>query len=160
MFLVFLSQMNKKNLRRSYQMNMNHYLYPKDYDSSTNTFSFNMHIFDQQIHFHSIGTFSVKKRLLFNRLIFGQQAYFCISNLNGYNLSISVFWYIYYNMSCVYLYIQHEPGIDPYGAQGGPAAQAPLWVQNFFFSHSISHFCSQPPFSPTSLVNLTQITAI
>ena len=46
-FLVFLRKMKANKLRRSYQMNINHYLYPNDYDPSTCTFSFNMHIFDQ-----------------------------------------------------------------------------------------------------------------
>ena len=46
-FLVFLRNMKEKKLRRSYQMNMNHYLYLKDYNPSTGIFSFNMHIFGQ-----------------------------------------------------------------------------------------------------------------
>ena len=37
-FLVFLWKMKEKKLRKSYQMNMNHYLYPKDYNPSTGTF--------------------------------------------------------------------------------------------------------------------------
>ena len=41
-FLVFLRKMKKKKLRRSNQMNINYYLYSKDYDSSIGTFSFNM----------------------------------------------------------------------------------------------------------------------
>ena len=41
-----------------------------NYDPSTCTFSFNMHIFYQQTHFHSISTFS------FNKHVFGQQTYF------------------------------------------------------------------------------------
>ena len=40
-FLVFLRKMKEKKLRRSYQMNMNHYLYPKYYDPSIDTFLFN-----------------------------------------------------------------------------------------------------------------------
>ena len=44
-FLVFLRKMKDKKFRRSYQMNMNHYLYRNDYDSLTDTFSFNMHLF-------------------------------------------------------------------------------------------------------------------
>ena len=46
-------------------MNINHYLYPKDYDPSTNTFLFNTHILDQYVHFHSIGTLSVNKHFFF-----------------------------------------------------------------------------------------------
>ena len=46
-FLVFPRNTKEKKLRRSYKMNMNHYLYLMDYDPSTNTFSFNMHIFGQ-----------------------------------------------------------------------------------------------------------------
>ena len=65
-FLMFLRKMKMKKLRRSYQINMNYFLYPKDYDSSIDTFSFNMHIFGQYTHFHLIGIFSV------NRYIFIQ----------------------------------------------------------------------------------------
>ena len=38
-FLVFLRKMKANKLRRSYQMNINHYLYPNDYDPSIGTFS-------------------------------------------------------------------------------------------------------------------------
>ena len=47
MFLVFLRKKKEKKLRKSYQMNMNHYLYPKDYDPWIGTFSVNRHIFIQ-----------------------------------------------------------------------------------------------------------------
>ena len=47
MFLVFLRKKKERKLRKSYQMNMNHYLYPKDYDPSIGTFSVNRHIFIQ-----------------------------------------------------------------------------------------------------------------
>ena len=33
---------------------------------------------------------------------------FGISNMKGYNISIGTFWYIYYNISCIYLYVQHK----------------------------------------------------
>ena len=46
-FLMFLRKMKRKKLRRSYQINMNYSLYPKDYDNSIGTFSFNMHVFGQ-----------------------------------------------------------------------------------------------------------------
>ena len=32
-------------------MNINHYLYPKDYDPSINTSAFNMHNFNQKAYF-------------------------------------------------------------------------------------------------------------
>ena len=69
-FLVFLRNMKEKQLRRSYQMNMNHYLYAKDYDLSTCGFSVNRHIFinryifGQQKPFRSINTFSFNRHLL------------------------------------------------------------------------------------------------
>ena len=47
MFFVFLRKMKKKKLRKGYQMNMNHYLYPNDFDHSICTFSFNMRILGQ-----------------------------------------------------------------------------------------------------------------
>ena len=73
-FILFLRKMKEKKLRRSYQMNMNHYSYPNNYESSICTFSvnryfffsidtflFNMHIFVQQAYFHTSGNFSVNR---------------------------------------------------------------------------------------------------
>ena len=39
-------------------MNMNHYLYPKDYDPLIDTFFVNKYFF------HSVGTFSVNRHIL------------------------------------------------------------------------------------------------
>ena len=59
----------------------------------------------------------------FNRHIFIQKASFGISNIKGYDFSIETFWniqfeglwpfnrhfwHIYYNISYIYLYIQHK----------------------------------------------------
>ena len=58
-FLLFLRKMKRKKLKRSYQININYCLYPKDYNPlidtflvigtfwSIDTFSFNRHIFGQ-----------------------------------------------------------------------------------------------------------------
>ena len=58
-FLMFLRKMKRKKLKRSYQINMNYYLYPKDYNPLIGTFSFNMYIFGH-------------RHILVNRHIFGQ----------------------------------------------------------------------------------------
>ena len=49
-FFVLLIKMNEKELKRSYQMNMNYNLFPKDYDPLIDTFSINKHIFIQNRH--------------------------------------------------------------------------------------------------------------
>ena len=46
-FSVFLRKVKENKLRRSYEINMNYYLYLKDYDPSIDTFLFSMHIFGQ-----------------------------------------------------------------------------------------------------------------
>ena len=79
-FLVLLRKMKEKRLRRSYQMNINHYLYPKNYNHSISTFSFNMHHFNQKAYFHLIDTFSI------NRHIFIQQTHF--QSINTFNIYI------------------------------------------------------------------------
>ena len=78
---------------------MNHYLYPKDYNPSTSTFSFNMHIFIQYAHFRSIDTFS------FNIHIFIQHAHFQSMDTFSFNRHLLV----YIPQSILYiLYIQHK----------------------------------------------------
>ena len=88
---------------------MNHYLYPNDYDSSTDTLSFNMHIFGQQTTLHSTGTFSINIHFFYsigtfsvNMHIFVQNAHFqsmCTFSFKRHNFS--VFLNVYVAQICV-----------------------------------------------------------
>ena len=88
---------------------MNHYLYLNDYDSSTDTFSFNMHIFGQQTTLHLIGIFLINKHFFYSIGTFSVNMHLFVQNTHFWSMctfsfkrhNFSMFLNVYVAQICV-----------------------------------------------------------